>query len=168
MKLSDPISNWLPELKDMKVEVRTPARRGRPRTSRPAPDHRAGPDAPHLRLLLRRERALARIKEMYHEANIESRENDITGDEMLKRLGQIPLAHQPGTTFEYSISIDVLGLLLERVAEEAARPALKELLFEPLGMNDTAFGCRPTSRAAGGDARQRPAESRHGEGLPDH
>ena len=55
-----------------------------------------------------------RLKEAYEQANIEARGEDIAGDEMLKRLGQIPIAHQPGTNFLYSISTDILGLYLER------------------------------------------------------
>ena len=85
----------------------------------------------------------ARIKEMYEKGNIEARETDITGDEMLKNLGQIPLAHQPGTVWEYSIAIDVLGLLIERVAKKPLDVLLKELLFDPLGMKDTAFWVSP-------------------------
>ena len=53
-----------------------------------------------------------RIKELYERGNIESSEKDITGDEMLKALGKIPLAYQPGTTWFYSIAVDVLGLLV--------------------------------------------------------
>jgi CubicO group peptidase (beta-lactamase class C family) len=80
-----------------------------------------------------------RIKALYDQANIEARETDITGDAMLKALGQIPLAHQPGTFWEYSIAVDVLGLLLERVTEKPLDRLLKEMLLEPLGMKDTAF-----------------------------
>ncbi|MFX5937523.1 serine hydrolase domain-containing protein, partial [Acinetobacter baumannii] len=58
----------------------------------------------------------ARLKDLYDRQNIEARDANISGDEMLRRLGQIPLVNQPGTAFEYSISVDVLGLLLERVS----------------------------------------------------
>ncbi|MCL6508768.1 MAG: beta-lactamase family protein, partial [Bryobacteraceae bacterium] len=91
-------------------------------------------------------------KKMYEEANIEARETDITGDEMLRRLGQIPLAHQPGTFWEYSIATDVLGLLLERVARKPLDQLLREMLFEPLGMKDTAFWVPPDRVARLADA----------------
>jgi CubicO group peptidase (beta-lactamase class C family) len=84
-----------------------------------------------------------RIKKMYEEGNIEARETDITGDEMLKNLGKIPLAHQPGTVWEYSIATDVLGLLIERVAKQPLDVLLKEMLIDPLGMKDTAFWVPP-------------------------
>jgi CubicO group peptidase (beta-lactamase class C family) len=142
MKLNDPITNWLPELKDLKVETQMTDKEGRLITT----------DVPLARPiwvqdLLRHTAGLVyaggtkspRIKEMYDKANIEARETDITGDAMLKALGQIPLAHQPGTFWEYSIAVDVLGLLLERVTEKPLDRLLKEMLLEPLGMKDTAF-----------------------------
>jgi CubicO group peptidase (beta-lactamase class C family) len=142
MKLNDPVINWLPELKDLKVE-----------TQKATPDGSvATEDVPLSRPiwvqdLLRHTAGFVyagstkspRIKEMYDKANIEARETDITGEAMLKALGTIPLAHQPGTFWEYSIAVDVLGLLLERVTEKPLDRLLKEMLFDPLGMTQTAF-----------------------------
>jgi CubicO group peptidase (beta-lactamase class C family) len=80
---------------------------------------------------------------MYEKANIEARESEITGDEMLKALGGIPLANQPGTFWEYAITVDVLGLLMERVAKKPLDRILQEMLFDPLGMKDTSFRLPP-------------------------
>jgi CubicO group peptidase (beta-lactamase class C family) len=146
MKLNDPITTWLPELKDLKVE--TPAGDvplERPITVHDLMRHTAG-------FVYAGSTRSARIKKMYEEANIEAREGDITGDEMLRRLGQIPLAHQPGTFWEYSIATDVLGLLLERVAKKPLDQLLRETLFEPLGMKDTAFWVPPERVARLADA----------------
>ncbi len=141
MKLNDPIATWLPELRDMKVETSTgDVAVNRPVTVHDLMRHTAG-------FVYGGATKSARIKQMYEEGNIEAREIDITGDEMLKRLGQIPLAHQPGTFWEYSIAVDVLGLLAERVAKKPLDQLLKELLFEPLGMKDTAFWV-PAEKAA--------------------
>ena len=82
----------------------------------------------------------------YEENNIEARTGPITGDEMLKRLGAIPLAHQPGTTFHYSISTDVLGLLVERVAGQRLDRVFQERILGPLGMRDTAWHVAPEKR----------------------
>jgi CubicO group peptidase (beta-lactamase class C family) len=137
MKLNDPISTWLPELKDLKVETANgDVAPTRPVTVQDLMRHTSG-------LVYGGSTRSPRIKEKYQDANIESSEVDITGDEMLKRLGQIPLAHQPGTFWEYSISVDVLGLLLERVAAKPLDKLLDDLLFKPLGMRDTAFWVRP-------------------------
>jgi CubicO group peptidase (beta-lactamase class C family) len=142
MKLNDPITNWLPELKDLKVETPKVDKDGRttiedaslnrPIWVQDLLRHTAG-------FVYAGSTKSPRIKEMYEKANIEARENDISGDAMLKALGAIPLAHQPGTFWEYSIATDVLGLLLERVAEKPLDRLLKEMLLDPLGMKDTAF-----------------------------
>ena len=142
LKLGDPISNWLPELKDMKVEVRRTGSDGqatsedvkaeRPITVQDLLRHTSG-------FFYAGSVRSPRLKELYEKANIEGREADITGDEMLKRLGEIPLAHQPGTTFEYSISTDVLGLLLERVAKMPLDRIFKERILDPLGMKETGW-----------------------------
>jgi CubicO group peptidase (beta-lactamase class C family) len=141
MKLNDPISNWLPELKDLKVETGTgdvaPAR---PVTVQDLMRHTSG-------FVYGGSTRSPRIRDKYLEANIEALETDITGDEMLKRLGQIPLAHQPGTFWEYSISVDVLGLLLEQVAGKPLDRLLDDMLFKPLGMKDTAFWVRPEQQS---------------------
>lgn len=146
MKLNDPITNWLPELKDLKVETPegdVPLQR--PIQVHDLMRHTAG-------FVYADSTKSERIKKMYIEGNIESREVDITGDEMLKNLGKIPLAHQPGTYWEYSISVDVLGLLLERLTGKTLDVLLKEMLFDPLGMKDTAFWVPPEKVARLADA----------------
>jgi CubicO group peptidase (beta-lactamase class C family) len=133
MKINDPIARWLPELKDLKVE--TPAgdvAPVRPVTVQDLLRHTAG-------FVYGGSTRSPRIKKLYEDLNIESRAVDITSEEMLKRLGTIPLAHQPGTFWEYSISVDVLGLLLERVAGQNLDVLLRRLLLDPLGMKDTAW-----------------------------
>jgi CubicO group peptidase (beta-lactamase class C family) len=133
LKLNDPIVNWLPELKDLKVETAAgDVPLARPIWVQDLMRHTAG-------FVYGGGTKSERIKKLYQEGNIEAREADITGDEMLKNLGKIPLAHQPGTVWEYSIATDVLGLLIERVAKQPLDVLLKELLIDPLGMKDTAF-----------------------------
>jgi CubicO group peptidase (beta-lactamase class C family) len=137
MKLQDPISTYLPELKDLKVE--TPngdVQPARPVQVHDLMRHTAG-------FVYSGATKSPRIKQAYEDGNIEARETDITGDEMLKRLGQIPLAHQPGTFWEYSIAVDVLGLLVERAANKPLDQVLREMLLEPLGMKDTAWWIPP-------------------------
>ena len=141
LKLNDPIVNWLPELKDVKVETASgdvvPTR---PIWVQDLMRHTAG-------FVYSGSTKSPRIKKLYEDLNIESREVDIIGDEMLKNLGQIPLAHQPGTFWEYSIAVDVLGLLLERVERKPLDAILRELLLDPLGMKDTTWWVPPEQTA---------------------
>jgi CubicO group peptidase (beta-lactamase class C family) len=60
-------------------------------------------------------------------------------DEWMKRLGKLPLAYEPGTRWHYSLSTDVLGVLVERASGLPFPEFLRTRLFEPLGMRDTAF-----------------------------
>jgi CubicO group peptidase (beta-lactamase class C family) len=59
--------------------------------------------------------------------------------EAVKRLASAPLNHQPGTTFHYGFSIDVLGRLVEVVSSKRLDEFFEERIFRPLGMKDSAF-----------------------------
>ena len=59
--------------------------------------------------------------------------------EAVRRLATVPLNHQPGTTFHYGLSIDVLGRLVEVVSGKPLDQFFEERIFRPLGMKDTAF-----------------------------
>jgi len=58
---------------------------------------------------------------------------------MIDQLAQIPLDFSPGTAWNYSVSIDVLGHLVEKLSGMSFGEFLRTRLFEPLGMNDTSF-----------------------------
>ena len=62
-----------------------------------------------------------------------------TGAEFLDRLAALPLHFQPGSSWEYSLGLDILGLAIEAVAGKPLREFLHERLFAPLGMDDTSF-----------------------------
>jgi CubicO group peptidase (beta-lactamase class C family) len=62
-----------------------------------------------------------------------------TTDEWLKRLGSLPWIAQPGERWMYHVSGDVLGVLIARVAGMSLGRVLRERIFDPLGMKDTAF-----------------------------
>jgi CubicO group peptidase (beta-lactamase class C family) len=58
---------------------------------------------------------------------------------MVEALGEIPLLHQPGERWSYGVNTDILGYLIEKVTGQALPDFLRERIFEPLGMTDTAF-----------------------------
>jgi CubicO group peptidase (beta-lactamase class C family) len=57
----------------------------------------------------------------------------------IDRITPLPLAHQPGTTFEYSFSTDVLGAVVEKVTGQRLGEVLSAGVWKPLGMTDTSF-----------------------------
>jgi CubicO group peptidase (beta-lactamase class C family) len=79
----------------------------------------------------------------YRRANVTDRDSPGGLDGMVEQLAQIPLDFSPGTAWNYSVSIDVLGYLVEKLSAMSLGEFLRQRLFEPLGMNDTAFYVPP-------------------------
>jgi CubicO group peptidase (beta-lactamase class C family) len=67
-------------------------------------------------------------------------------DEWIRRLGTLPLMHQPGEKWLYHTGFDVLGVLIARASGQPFETFLQERIFAPLGMKDTAFSA-PASKA---------------------
>ena len=149
LRLEDAVGTHLPELKDLKVELRRKGDGG----AETSEDVSANPIT--VQDLMRHTSGLVysfsspspRVKKAYDDAKFELSAEDMPPAEMLKRLAQIPLVVQPGTEFNYSVSTDVLGLLVERVAKKPLDQVLQEMLLGPLGMKDTAFWVPEAKRA---------------------
>lgn len=62
-----------------------------------------------------------------------------TGDEFIAKIASLPLLYQPGTTWDYGFSTDVLGLVVEKVSGKRLGDHLKDAVWDKLGMHDTAF-----------------------------
>ena len=60
-------------------------------------------------------------------------------DEWIRRLGTLPLVHQPGERWMYHAAADVTGVLIARATGKSFEDALRERICDPLGMKDTAF-----------------------------
>ncbi|HTV90492.1 MAG TPA: serine hydrolase domain-containing protein [Stellaceae bacterium] len=75
----------------------------------------------------------------YRRAKIAERSTEGGLQGMVDQLAQIPLDFSPGTRWNYSVSIDVMGYLVEKLSGMSFGEFLRTRLFEPLGMNDTAF-----------------------------
>jgi CubicO group peptidase (beta-lactamase class C family) len=67
-------------------------------------------------------------------------------DEWIRRLGTLPLIHQPGERWMYNTGSDVLAVLIARVADRPFADFLHERLFVPLGMKDTGFAVSAADR----------------------
>jgi CubicO group peptidase (beta-lactamase class C family) len=68
-------------------------------------------------------------------------------DAMVEQLATLPLEFSPGTAWNYSVAIDVLGYLVQKLSGMSFGEFLRTRLFEPLGMRDTAFWCPPEKTA---------------------
>ncbi len=75
----------------------------------------------------------------YRKAKVTDRDSLGGLQGMIEQLAQIPLDFSPGTAWNYSVSIDVLGYLVESLSGQSFGEFLSTRLFKPLGMNDTAF-----------------------------
>jgi CubicO group peptidase (beta-lactamase class C family) len=64
-------------------------------------------------------------------------------DEWLQKLGSLPWMAQPGERWMYHVSADVLGVLIARVSGQSLGTFMRSRIFDPLGMEDTAFHVPP-------------------------
>src|SRR5439155_16376240 len=78
------------------------------------------------------------VNELYRQARIMN-DAERSLEAVIGELARLPLVHQPGTKWHYSMSIDVIGHLIEVISGKPLQQFLHERLFEPLQMTDTAF-----------------------------
>lgn len=88
----------------------------------------------------------------------------ITLAENLRRLAGVPLLYAPGTAWGYSLAIDVLGALVERIQGVPLEAAVRQLVTGPLGMADTGFVARDPQRLATAYVSDSPQPHRLAEG----
>jgi CubicO group peptidase (beta-lactamase class C family) len=148
LRLTDPVSRFIPEFKDTKVAVpkagAVPAAApvaGQPPRS-PEADLVSAQRAVTVRDLLTHTSGLASGGLGTREANrIANRETTSTLAPYVARLGTAPLDFQPGTEWRYSAlaGIDVLGRIVEVASGLTFDQFLRQRIFEPLGMKDTGF-----------------------------
>lgn len=134
-QLYDPVSKYIPEFKNLKVFV-AKTENGieledmkREPTIRDLLTHTSGLTYGYF--------ASSPVDKMYVDANILDRNTSLKG--FIEKVSKFPLKHQPGSKWEYSISIDVLGYLVEVVSGQSFDTFLRERIFDPLEMKDTGF-----------------------------
>ena len=142
--LTDPVAHYIPELRDLWVGIEsTDTKDGvrrltreavrRPMTVQDLMRHTAGFTYGQFGDSL--------VQKEYVQANLMDPQQ--TNAEMVAKLARIPLSFQPGSTFEYGMSIDVLGRLIEIVSEQTLDRYFEEHITGPLGMRDTRFEIPP-------------------------
>jgi CubicO group peptidase (beta-lactamase class C family) len=141
-KLDDPVSQYIPEFKEMKVMVLN-------EKGETNPYHLIDATTPiTIRHLLTQTSGITYsffgqpyISDIYMKNDISdgiSETKESIGD-MVKRLAKLPLMHEPGTKFTYGLNTDVLGYLIEVISGKPLDQYLEEQIFVPLGMQDTYF-----------------------------
>ena len=70
---------------------------------------------------------------------IAGKSSELNIEQWTKRVAKLPLVSQPGTEWNYSVGMDVLGRLVEVISEKSYGEFLSERIFKPLGMVDTGF-----------------------------
>ena len=139
LRLSDPISRWVPEMAEMRVLAdpagsltdTTPA--DRPITVEDLMTHRSG--------LAYSFSVAGPISKAY--AHVSLRQDQ---DHWLAEVADLPLVHQPGERLTYGHSTEVLGIVVSRIEGKPLHTVLDERIFAPLGMTDTGFFISPEKR----------------------
>ncbi len=157
--LNEPVARYLPALANLRVATATadgdtPASisdgtvtttpEGGDAASPQGLDTRPPTRQPTIRDLLRHTAGLTYgvfgntpVDELYREAGLLT--EDMPLSDFIAKLGQLPLQFDPGSRWHYSVSVDVLGGLVEAVSGMPFGEFLSQRLFAPLGMVDTSF-----------------------------
>jgi len=148
MQLTDPVSKFLPAMKSMNVSVakadaefakvsyaQVPA--DREMTVQDLLRHTAGLAYGEITQNAPVKEALG--KAGIYKSTIDYDARDLAPAEEIERLAKVPLAHQPGTVWEYSHASDVLGRVVEAASGERLADFLDKRLFKPLKMSDSGF-----------------------------
>ena len=139
--LGDPVSKFLPQLANMRV-----AKSITSDTLETVPAEREMT----VQDLLRHTSGLTYnnrgTSAAYRAVPVHGVSSDRSKDEFLEVLGKSPLLFQPGTTWEYGLSTDVLGFVIEAVSGQRLGDFLSERLWQPLGMADTGFDLTDATR----------------------
>lgn len=135
LRLNAPVSDYIPEFKDLKVL--TTGADGHVRQMKPK-------RPVTVQDLLRHTSGLSYgffsdtyVDDLYRDTEVLGQENTLQG--MIEKLAKLPLLFQPGERWHYGVSTDVLGYLVEVVSGQPFDVFLQERVFDPLGMTDTGF-----------------------------
>ena len=139
LQVTDPVAKFLPEIGKMKFGTEALGADGRPVL------HLADPERPmtvqdllrHTSGLIYGGRGTSLINQSYVAARIGDRAT--SNEEFVATLSTLALRFSPGTRWEYGVSTDVLGRLIEVVDGRKLGESLSERVFKPLGMVDTQF-----------------------------
>ena len=146
LKLSDPVSKYIPEFKDTKVLLRGN------KTESLKRDITLLDLATHTSGLAYTFSMKGELQDIYLKEKIfpyyalDTLDDDLKPEKLYenicsfsKKVASVPLAHQPGEKWTYSIGMDILGCVIEKASNMTFGDFLKSNLFDPLNMKDTFF-----------------------------
>ncbi len=134
-QLNDPVSKFIPAFKDLKVFVKPGffepelAAQKREMTIRDLLIHTSGLSYGFFEN--------SPVEAMYREADLFNPAKTV--EEMVRELAKLPLIHQPGRAWHYSVATNVLTYLVEVISGRPFDTFLEQKILKPLGMNDTGF-----------------------------
>ncbi len=147
VQLTDPVSKFLPGFDKLQVSVAGKDASGNATYTMVAQERQMT-----VQDLLRHTSGLAYgeittnqpVKDGLEKAGMYRKELDfdarnVTPDEQIAKMASVPLAFQPGTSWNYSVSSDMLGRVVEKASGKRLDDFLQERLFKPLGMKDSGF-----------------------------
>jgi len=128
--LDDPIAKFIPEFKDLKVSVDGKL---------VPPNH-----APTMRELMSHSAGFtygffgnSDVDKAYIQANVLDPNSSLKA--AVGKIAKLPLKHQPGTQWEYSVSVDIQGYIIEKLSGQPYDVFVREHVLKPLKMKDTNF-----------------------------
>ena len=154
IQLTDPVGKFLPGFDKMQVSVATKTAEGtaynlvaqeRPMTVQDLLRHTSGLAYGEITQNAPVKEGLERAGVYRKDLDYESR--GVTPAEQIEGVAKVPLAFHPGTTWHYSLSVDILGRVVEAASGKRLGEFLEERLFRPLKMRDTAFHVTQAKRA---------------------
>ena len=139
LQLDDPLSKYIPSFANVKVGVEKKGEDGtmglelvpakRPISIQDLMRHTSGITYGFF--------GEGMVKKVYVDAHLFSA--DVDNAAFAERIAKLPLVYQPGTTWDYSHSTDILGRVIEVISGKSLYQFEKERLLDPLGMTDTSF-----------------------------
>jgi CubicO group peptidase (beta-lactamase class C family) len=145
-ELGDPISAWLPEFAETRVYVAGSAQK--PVTAPQVEPIRVWHLLTHMSGLTYGFHHAHPVDAMYRAMGHEwGTPPGADSAEVCRQWASVPLAFQPGSEWNYGVSTDVLGRLVEVLSGQPLDDFFEQRIFAPLGMRDTSFGLRPDDDA---------------------
>jgi CubicO group peptidase (beta-lactamase class C family) len=142
--LDDPVARHIPAWKDLGVYS---AGLGPYLTTAPARPMQVVDLMRHTSGLTYGFQSRTNVDAAYRKLKLSEMHGDTDLDGMIAQLAELPLEFSPGEAWNYSVSTDVVGYLVQKVAGKPLSQVLQERIFDPLKMTDTGFFVREDQRA---------------------